>query len=122
MANVYGSNYQKEWINEPSEQADKGSSNASIKCFYDEAAGVAAADLVYICKIQHSVRLLSVTDVAGAALGAGGLTVVDKDGNSTAVSAGDSIDGQVDGGLDLILTADGATAANLKLLAQFLMD
>lgn len=122
MANVYGSNYQKEWISDPSEQADKGTQNARIVCFYDEAAPVAAADVVYICKIQHQARLLSVEDTLGAALGAGGLQLLDKDGNSSAVVAGDLIDGQVEGGLDLVLIADGATAPSLNLLAKFLMD
>jgi len=121
MANIYGDNYAKEWISDPSEQADKASRNACVKSFYEEASGISAADEIFICKIQHLVRFISLEAVVGA-LGAGALNVVDNAGNSTAVTAGDLIDGQIEGGLDLILTADGATSAALSALVKVLLD
>lgn len=122
MADIYGVNYEKEWVLDPSEQAAKGTRNAHLKCQLEEASGISAGDDVYLCKIQADAILVEVSEIAGAALGAGGLKVKDKDGNETVVVAGDSINGQVDGGLDLILVADGATAASLKVLVKLLMD
>lgn len=121
MANVYGENYTKEWINDPAEQADKGTSNVTLKGFYEEITGIADTDSVFICKIQHRVRFLELESIVGA-LGAGALRVIDKDGNATAVAAGDLIDGAIEGGLDLVLTADGTTAATLKVFVRLLQD
>ena len=121
MADIYGSNYEKEWVLDPSEQAAKGSRNAHIKCQLEEASGIAAADEVYLHKLQNKAVFLGLEDLVGAS-GAGGLTAVDKDGNSVAIAVGDELDGQIDGGLDIILTADGATSASIKVLLKFLMD
>lgn len=121
MADVYGSNYEKEWILDPSEQAAKGSRNAHLKYQLEDFSGVAAADKLYICKIQHFSVFLGLESLVGA-LGAGAVEAIDKDGNATAIAVGDEVDGQIEGGLDIVLTADGATSATLKLVAKFLMD
>lgn len=121
MATVYGENYQKEWIDDPARQAEKGSRNARTINQYEEASGIVSGDEVVLCKIQYRARFLGVESLVGA-LGAGGVAAVDKDGNSTALAAGDLLDGHIDGGLDIVLTADGATAAAIKVLVKFLMD
>lgn len=121
MANIFGSNYEKEWVLDPSEQADKGSRNSHEKCQLESASGIAAADVVYLYKLQQKATLTSVSALVGT-LGAGGLEAIDQDGNSTSISVGDEIDGQVEGGLDIVLIADGATSASLKVLLKFLMD
>jgi hypothetical protein len=122
MASKYGSNYTLEWINDPSEQAERGSSNASVQGFYDEVAAVADGDDVFLCKIQHVMRFLGLESIVGD-LGAGDVKIVDKDGNETVVVAGDLIDpALVEGGYDLVLEADADTDAALKFYAKFLMD
>lgn len=121
MANKYGTEYTKEWINDPAEQADKGTRNAHIKAFYETFPTVANTDVLYICKLQHRAYFLGLESLDGA-LGSGDVKVIDKDGDETTIVPGDLVDGQVEGGLDLVLIADGTTAASLKLLAKFLMD
>ena len=103
MANVYGANYEKEWIKDPSEQADKGTRNACYRVNFEEFTGAAAADKLFICKIQHIVRFVKIESLVGV-LGSGSLEIVDKDGNATAVVVGDLIDGAIEGGYDLILS------------------
>ena len=121
MADIFGSNYEKEWVLDPAEQAVKGSRNAHIKCQLEEASGIAAADVIYLHKLQNKAVFLGIDSLVGA-LGAGGLSAIDKDGNSSAVAVGDELDGQIEGGLDIVLTADGATAASIKVLLKYLMD
>jgi len=121
MANNYGLNYNKEWQLDPAEQADKGTRNVCPKINLEEFSGVVAADVLYICKIQHIVRFVKIEALVGL-LGAGALELIDKDGNVSAVAAGDLIDGAIEGGYDLVLTADGTTSAALKVLVTFLMD
>lgn len=121
MADVYGVNYEKEWVNDPAEQAAKGTRNAHIKNQYEELSGVAAADVLYLCKLQEKARFLGL-EALNCALGAGDVKAIDKDGNETVLAAGDEVDGQVEGGLDIVLVADGATDAALKLLVRFLKD
>lgn len=121
MANIYGSNYQKEWINDPSEQASKGTRNAHLKCQLEDASGISAGDLVYLFKLQAKAVLVEASALVGT-LGAGGLQVIDKDGNASAVAVGDELDGQVEGGLDVVLVADAGTSASVKVLVKLLMD
>jgi len=121
MALKYGVNFEKECILDPSEQADKGTQNAHIKCVYDEASSVANGDEVVLFKLQHYARFVSIQALDGA-LGAGDLKAVDKDGNETVIAAGDLINGQIEGGLNIVLEADALTSASLKVLIQFLMD
>jgi hypothetical protein len=121
MADLYGSNYNKEWIADPSEAADKGSQNAKINCFLDEVTGIAATDKLYLCKIQTLATFLGLEALVGT-IGAGALEAIDKDGNATAINTGDLLDGGIEGGLDIVLTADGATSATLKVLVKTLKD
>lgn len=122
MADVYGSNYQKEWVDEPAVQADPGTRNARILCFYDEFTGIADTNDVHICKIQNKARFIGIEALDGGTLGDGALNAVDKDGNATAISEGDMLDGEVDGGLKIVQVADATTSAALKLIVKFLMD
>jgi len=121
MADIFGSNYQLEWVNDPAEQAAKGSRNAHIKCQLDDASGIAAADVVYLHKLQNKAVFLGSEALVGT-LGAGGFEAIDQDGNSTPIAVGDELDGQVEGGLDIVLIADGATSASVKVLLKYLMD
>lgn len=121
MAVVYGDNYEKEWINDPSEKADKGTRNASIKCQFDSFAGVANGDDLYIFKLENKAKFLGKSALVGT-LGAGDLKSIDKDGNETVIAVGDDLDGQVEGGLIIALEADAGTSASVDVLLQFLMD
>lgn len=121
MADVYGVNYEKEWINDPAEQAAKGTRNAHIKHQLESASGIGAADKVYLCRLQADAVYLGVEALVGT-LGAGGVEAIDQDGNATTLTIGDEVNGQVEGGLDIVLTADGATSATIKVLVKFLMD
>jgi len=121
MAKVYGENYAKEWVNEPAEQADKGTRNCNIKASYEKAVGLVNTSEFLICKIQHIVRFVELEILVGTR-GAGDLEIIDKDGNATAVTSGMLIDGAIEGGYDLVLTADAATTGTLEVLAKFLMD
>lgn len=121
MANVYGVNYQKEWRNEPSQKAAKGVRNAAIKANYEEFTGVASADVLYICKFHTNVKFLGLEGVTGT-IGAGAVKVISPDGSEVTLAKGDTINGQVEGGVDLVLVADGTTSAALKVLAKFLAD
>jgi len=121
MAVIYGVNYEKEWVKDPAEQAAKGTRNAHIKCQLEEVVGISAADEVYLCKLQVDATYLGSEDLVGAS-GAGGISAIDKDGNSVAVAVGDVLNGQIEGGLDIVLLADGATSASVKVLLKFLMD
>jgi hypothetical protein len=121
MAIINGSNYEKEWVLDPAEQADKGTRASYVRSYYDDFTGVAAADELYICRLQNDARLVSIESLSGT-LGAGALNAIDKDGNATPIVAGDLVNGQVEGGLDIVLTADGATSADLDILVRWLMD
>lgn len=120
MAIVNGVSYQKEWVNDPSEQADKGTTNARTVNVYEEASGIASGDVVKLYKLQHGARFIGVEALVGT-LGAS-LRATDKNGASVALVAGDFVDGQVEGGLDIELLAAGPTSASLKVLIKFLMD
>lgn len=121
MANLYGVNYEKEWVLDPAEQAAKGTRNASMRIQLEEVDGIAAADVLYLHRLQNKATFLGLESLVGA-LGAGAVKAIDKDGNETVLAVGDEVDGQVDGGLDIVLVADGATAATIKVLVKFLMD
>jgi hypothetical protein len=121
MADVFGVNYEKEWINDPAEQADKGSRNASEKCQLEKLSGINDTDKLYLYKLQNIAVLTDISALVGA-LGAGDLEAIDQDGNATVIEIGDEIDGQIEGGLDIVLTADGATSSELTVLLKFLMD
>ena len=121
MANKYGVNYTKEFIQEPSEKAAKATRNAPIKCNFEEVTGVASGDEVFLCKLNHKAIFLGLESIVGA-LGAGDVKIVDKAGNETVIAKGDLVNGQVEGGVSVVLVADGTTAASLKVLVKFLMD
>jgi len=80
MAVINGSNYEKEWVLDPSEQADKGTRASYVRSYYDQFTGVAAADELYILKLQNDARFKGIEALVGA-LGAGALEARDKDGN-----------------------------------------
>lgn len=121
MANKLGTNYTLEWATEPQLKAAKATRNAAVKGSLDSFTGVAAADVLFICKLQQNGIFLGLEEVVGT-LGAGAVKAIDKAGNETTIVKGDVVNGQKDGGLDIVLVADAGTSAAVTILAKFLMD
>ena len=118
MANKYDAGYTKEWINDPAEQADAGTQKNKITATLAEFPVVASADVLYIEKLQHKGYFLGLESLVGA-LGAGAVQAIDKDANVTVLAKGDIVNGQIEGGLNIVLVADGASAAAIKLLCKW---
>lgn len=66
MANIYGSNYTKEYINSPKEFADIGEYNGKVRCMFDSFSGAAGGDVLYFGKLPIGARVI---DVKGSGLG-----------------------------------------------------
>lgn len=65
MANIYGENYTKAFINNPSEQANMGEYGGVKKVLFDRVAAGAAADVLSIGKLPKGARVLTIGNVGG---------------------------------------------------------
>ena len=65
MANIYGSNYTKAFINNPAEQANMGEYGGVKKVIFDQVAAGAGADVLYIGKLPKGARVITVGNVGG---------------------------------------------------------
>ena len=66
MADVFGSNYTKEYISSPKQFADIGEYNGKVRCMFDSFSGAAGGDVVYFGKLPAGARVI---DVKGSGLG-----------------------------------------------------
>ena len=106
MADVFGSNYQKEFINVPSEQGAIGEMGGRKKVMFDEFSGAAGLDDVYFGKIPAGARVLAVNEIGGGTA------------PTFNVAAGDKISAEQ----DLICTLDADAAASGSCWVEYLLD
>jgi len=66
MANIYGSNYDKEYNQSPKQFADIGEYNGKVRCMFDSFSGAAGGDVLYFGKLPAGARVI---DVKGSGLG-----------------------------------------------------
>lgn len=65
MANIYGANYTKAYINNPAEQSNMGEYGGVKKVVFDQVAAGAGADVLSIGKLPKGARVLTVGNVGG---------------------------------------------------------
>jgi hypothetical protein len=78
MANIYGSNYQKEFINEPKEAANVGEYNGKQRVAIDEFSGAAGSDDVYFAKLPANAFILNLTVIGGGTAPTFNVAIGDK--------------------------------------------
>jgi hypothetical protein len=106
MADVYGSNYQKEFVNIPSEQGAIGEMGGKVKAAFDSFSGASGGDDVYFGKIPAGARILSLNEIGGGTA------------PSFNVAVGDKISSEQ----DLICTLDADAAASGSCWVEYLLD
>ena len=106
MADVFGSNYSKEFINVPSEQGAIGEMGGRKKVMFDEFSGAAGSDDVYFGKIPSGARILNLNEIGG------GTAPVFN------VAVGDKISAEQ----DLICTLDVDAAASGSCWCEYILD
>ena len=65
MANIYGNNYQKAFVDIIQGQANTGEYGGRLKVLFDEIASGSAADVLYIGKLPAGARVLEVNHIGG---------------------------------------------------------
>lgn len=65
MANIYGANYTKAYVNAIQEQANAGEYGGAVKVLFDQVAAGAGADVMYVGKLPKGARILRVSNVGG---------------------------------------------------------
>jgi hypothetical protein len=78
MANVYGSNYSKEYIQDPKQAANVGEVAGKVRVIYDEFSGASGSDDVYFGKLQAGALILSVNEIGGGTAASFNVAVGDK--------------------------------------------
>lgn len=106
MADIYGSNYNKEYIKEPKEAANVGEIAGKVRLILDEFSGASGGDDVYFGKLQKGAIILSI-----ASSGTGTTP-------SFNVAEGDKLSADT----DLICTLDVDAAASGKCWIQYSLD
>ena len=106
MADIYGSNYAKEFINVPSEQGAIGEMGGRKKVMFDEFSGAAGGDDVYFGKIPAGARILAVNHIGGG----------------TAPVFNVSVGGKLSAEQDLIMTLDADALAAGSAWVEYLLD
>jgi hypothetical protein len=106
MANIFGSNYTKEFINDPSEPANIGEYNGKVRAMIDSFSGAVAADDVYFGKIPAGAIILSLSAIGGGA------------SPTFNVAVGDKITAEQ----DLICTLDAGALASGKCICQYVLE
>lgn len=106
MADIYGSNYQKEFINEPKEAANPGEYAGKQRVAIDEFSGAAGGDDVYMAKLQKGAFILGFGNIGAGTTPVFNVSVGDKLSDST----------------DIICTLDGDAAASGKIWVEYSLD
>ena len=106
MAEKYGKNYTKAFINTIKEKANVGDWAAKMRLLYDEQDGVLEADTMLIGKLPKGARVLSVNHV-----GAG--TSPSFNVSPTQVMADETI---------VIVTVGATPAATVKAWVEYTVD
>jgi len=106
MADIYGSNYQKEFINEPSEAAAIGEYNGKQRVAIDSFSGAAGSDDVYFAKLPAGAFILAFGNIGAGTAPSFSVSVGDKLSQST----------------DLVCTLDGDASASGKIWVEYSLD
>lgn len=106
MADIFGSNYSKEYIQEPKQAANVGEIAGKARVAYDEFSGAAGLDDVYFGKLQKGAIILDIQVIGGGTAPTFNVAIGDK------LSA-DS---------DLICTLDADAAASGKCWVLYSLD
>lgn len=107
MANLYGENYTKEFINDPSEAANVGEYNGKQRVSIDSFSGAAGGDLVSFAKLPYNAFILAFGNI-----GAGTAPTFN-------VAVGDKLSAI---GTDIICTLDGDALASGKIWVEYALD
>jgi hypothetical protein len=65
MADIYGANYTKAFVNAVQERANAGEYGGSVKIVLDEVAAGAGLDVFYVGKLPKGARVLAISNVGG---------------------------------------------------------
>lgn len=106
MAIINGSNYQKEFINEPSEAANIGEYNGKQRVSIDSFSGAAPADDVYFAKLPVGAFILAFGNIGAGTSPSFNVSIGDKLSSST----------------DIICTLDGDALASGKIWVEYSLD
>lgn len=106
MANINGSNYDKEFNQEPKQAAAVGEYNGKQRVAIDSFAGAAGGDVVYFAKLPANAFILNLS-----AIGAGTAPVFN-------VAVGDKLSAEQ----DITCTLDGDAAASGKIWVEYSLD
>jgi len=78
MADIFGSNYTKEYINDPSEAANVGDYNGKQRVAIDTFSGASVADVVYCAKLPAGAFILNLSDIGGGTTPVFNVAIGDK--------------------------------------------
>ena len=106
MSTINGTNYQKQFINEPSEAAGIGEYNGKQRVCIDHFSGAVAADVVNFGKLPPNAFILGFGNVGAGTAPTYSLAVGDKLSASTVVTC----------------TLDADTAAAGKIWVEYSLD
>lgn len=106
MADIYGSNYDKEFIQDPSQPANIGEYGGRKKVMFDEFSGAAGLDDVYFGKVPAGARILALNEIGGGTA------------PSFNISVGDKISVET----DLICSLDADAAASGSCWCEYILD
>lgn len=131
MATLYGSNYQKAYVNDPKQMINRGEFNGKIRAIFDSHTFVAnvnaIADIVKLGKIRKGMRFVDALVKCGS-LGTTGIFSLGyaigdagaSGGEPTADADGFIVVGQLDAGGQAVLGR--ATSASAAVGKQFADD
>lgn len=106
MANIYGDNYNKEFILDPSQPANIGEYGGKKKVMFDRFSGAAGGDDVYFGKLPIGALVLNISHIGGGTAPVFSVAVGDKVSVET----------------DLICTLDGDAAASGLIFCEYILD
>jgi len=106
MADLFGSNYSKEFINVPSEAANIGEYNGKQRVAIDTFSGAAGSEDLYFAKLPAGSFILNLTVIGG-----GTLPVFNVD-------VGDKLSAEQ----DIICTLDADASASGKVWVEYSLD
>jgi hypothetical protein len=86
MANIYGDNYTKEFINQPSERSNVGEVHAKVKALYDQKSGGVAADVLTFGKLPANALVLALGSVGAGASPVFNVAAGDKPSSETVLT------------------------------------
>ncbi len=78
MADIFGGNYTKEFINEPSEAAAVGEYNGKQRVAIDSFSGAAGSDDVYFAKLPVGAFILNLSVIGGGTAPTFNVAIGDK--------------------------------------------